>query len=59
MSEEKDDDEPPGNGAVLGVLFAIALTIGAIYLMQRMQDSASLLECAFTHNPKCRELIKE
>ena len=54
-----DDEEASGNGAIYGVLFAIALTIGALYLVQRMRDSASLLECAFTHAPKCRELIKE
>jgi hypothetical protein len=59
MSEQKDDREPPGNGPVLGVLFAIALTIGAIYLVERMRSSASLLECAFTHAPKCRELIHD
>lgn len=53
------DDEPAGSGAILGVLFAIALTVGAIYLMERMRSSASLLECAFTHSPKCRELIRE
>lgn len=53
------DDESPGSGAILGVLFAIALTVGAIYLMERMRSSASLLECAFTRSPKCRELIRE
>lgn len=59
MSEPDDDDEPSGNGPVYGVLFAIVLTIGALYLMQRMRDSAFLLECAFTHSPKCRDLIKD
>lgn len=60
MSDDRDDHEPPsGNGALYGVLFAVALTVGALYLMQRMRDSAELFDCAFTHSPKCRELIKE
>ncbi|WP_375461656.1 hypothetical protein [uncultured Enterovirga sp.] len=59
MSEQKDDREPPGNGAILGVLFAVALTVGAIYLVERMRHSASLFDCAFTHAPKCRELIQD
>ncbi len=59
MSENDRDDEPSGNGAVWGVLFAIALTVGALFLMQSMRDSASMLDCAFTKDPKCRSLIKE
>ena len=60
MSEDKkDDDEPSGNGAIFGVLFAVGLTIGAIFLMSRMQQAAALLDCAFTHSPKCRELIDD
>jgi hypothetical protein len=59
MKEDDGDDEPAGNGALLGVLFAIALTVLALYLVQRMRDSASLLDCAFTKDPKCRELIRD
>lgn len=60
MDEKEPEDEPgSGNGALYGVLFAVALTVGALYLMQRMRDSASLLDCAITRDPKCRELIKD
>lgn len=59
MDQHDDDDEPSGNRAIYGVLFAVALTIGALYLMQRMRDSAALLECAFSKDPKCRELIRD
>lgn len=57
--DQQDDDQPPGYGPILGVLFAIALTVGGIYLMERMRHSASLLDCALTHAPQCRELIRE
>lgn len=59
MSEDDRDDEPSGNGAVLGVLFAIALTGLALWLVQQMRDSASMLDCAFTKDPKCRALIRD
>lgn len=59
MSDDPRDDEPSGNGALLGVLFAIALTGLALYLVQRMRDSAALLDCAFTKDPKCRALIRD
>jgi hypothetical protein len=59
MSERRDDDEPSGHGPILGVLFAIALCGLTLWLIQKMQDSASLLDCAFTHDPKCRALIKD
>lgn len=59
MRKDDRDDEPTGNGAVLGVLFAIALTALGIYLMQQMRDSATMLDCAFTKDPKCRALIKD
>ena len=59
MRKDDRDDEPSGNGAVLGVLFAIALTGLGIYLMQRMRDSATMLDCAFTKDPKCRALIRD
>lgn len=59
MSDEGDEDEPSGNGAIIGVVFAVALTVAALYLMQRMRDSATLLDCAFTRDPKCRELLKD
>lgn len=55
--ERHPDD--PGHGPVLGVLFAIALTALALWLIQQMRDSASLLNCAFTKDPKCRELIRD
>ncbi len=58
MSEPGDDDEPSGHGALLGILFAVALTVGAIYLMERMRHSASVLDCAITRDPKCRELLE-
>ncbi len=60
MDNPEPDQQPSGGiGALFGVLFAVALTIGALYLMQRMRDSAALLECAITRDPKCRELIKD
>lgn len=57
--EGKHEDERSGNAAIWGVLFVVALTIGAIYLIERMRSSAALAECAFTHAPKCRELIED
>ncbi|TDR93590.1 hypothetical protein [Enterovirga rhinocerotis] len=59
MSEDHHQDEPSGHGALIGVVFAIALTGLAVWLVQQMRDSASLLNCAFTKDPKCRELIKD
>ena len=59
MSEPGDDDERSSYAPILGVLFAIALCGLALWLIQQMQDSASLLNCAFTHDPKCRALIKD
>lgn len=60
MADPGDEDEPEGGGygAVIGVLFAVALTIGALYLVERMRHSASLLDCAFTKAPQCRELLR-
>ncbi|MDB5590086.1 MAG: hypothetical protein JWR86_611, partial [Enterovirga sp.] len=55
----KGEGEPgSGAGAILGVLFAIALTLAALYLIDRMQHSASLFDCAFTKAPQCRELLR-
>ncbi len=59
MSEDDRDDESSGNGAVIGVIFAVVLTVLALYLLQRMIDSANMLDCAFTKDPKCRDLIRE
>jgi heme/copper-type cytochrome/quinol oxidase subunit 4 len=59
MSEDRDEDEPSGHGALIGVVFAIALTGLALWLVQQMRDSASLLNCVFTKDPKCRDLIQE
>lgn len=59
MSEDDGDDESSGKGPLVGVLFAVVLTVLALYLLQRMMDSAALLDCAFTKDPKCRELIRE
>lgn len=56
---DQDGEERSGNGAVWGVLFVVALTLGAIFLIQQMRNSASLLECAFTHAPKCRALVDD
>ena len=58
-SERSDEEEPErsGNGPLYGVLFAVALTAGALFLMTRMRDAAALLDCAFTHAPQCRALV--
>lgn len=57
--DRENRNDEPGHGPVLGVLFAICLTALALWLVQRMQDSASTLNCAFTKDPKCRELIRD
>jgi hypothetical protein len=59
MSDGGDDGENSGAGPILGVLFALALTGLALWLVQQMRDSASLLNCAFTKDPKCRALIRD
>ena len=59
MGEDDPDDEPSGWRPVLGVLFAIALTGLTLWLVQQMHNSASILNCAFTKDPKCRQLIKD
>jgi hypothetical protein len=57
MSEQNPDHEPSRYGGLIGVLFVLALALGAIYLIERMRHSASLADCMFTRDPACRALI--
>ena len=45
-------------GGLIGVIFAILLALGAIWMLERMRTWATLGDCAFTHAPACRELIE-
>lgn len=45
-------------GGLIGVVFVLMLVLGAIYMMERMRHYADLGDCAFTHAPKCAELLK-
>lgn len=56
--DEPPRDEPPNNHGLLGVAFAIVLVLGAIWLMNQMQHWAALSNCAFTHAPQCRGLVR-
>ena len=61
MAEPQRDDEGSGSGAgpIIGVVFVIALTIGAVFMIQKMRDAATLADCAFTHAPACRALLQD
>ena len=59
MSDDDRDKEPSGNGPLYGVLFAIVLTGLTLWLVQKMRDSAAMMDCMFTKDPKCREMIKD
>jgi hypothetical protein len=55
MSE--NEPEKPRDFALIGIIFAIVLAVGALYLVNRMRHWAAMGDCAFTHAPACRELI--
>jgi hypothetical protein len=61
MDEQKPEPEDwrARYGGLIGVVFAILLALGAIWMMERMRTWATLGDCAFTHSPRCRELIKD
>ena len=44
-------------GGLIGVVFAIVLALGAIWMIERMRIWATLGDCAFTRTPACRALI--
>ena len=44
-------------GGLIGVVFVVLLALGAIWLIDRMRAYAALGDCAFTHAPRCRELL--
>ena len=46
-------------GGLIGVIFAVCLTLGALWMMERMRTWATLGDCAFTRAPACRALIKD
>ena len=46
-------------GALIGVIFAVCLALGAIWMIDRMRTWAALGDCAFTRAPSCRALIKD
>jgi hypothetical protein len=46
-------------GGLIGVVFAILLALGAIWMLERMRTWATLGDCAFTHAPACRHLIEK
>jgi hypothetical protein len=56
---EQDPQPPQRDYAVIGIVFAIVLAAGALYLVNRMQHWAAMGDCAFTHAPACRELIEK
>ena len=55
--EPEGPDEPSRYGGLIGVVFVVALALGAMYLVERMRHYATLGDCAFTHAPACRELL--
>ena len=56
MSEQ--EPEKPRDFALVGIVFAIVLAVGALYLVNRMRHWAAMGDCAFTHAPACRDLIE-
>jgi hypothetical protein len=58
QTPEPEDWRAPYGGLIGGVV-AIVLALGAIWMLERMRSWATLGDCAFTHSPRCRELIKE
>lgn len=55
-SRNDHDDEGPGHAGIVGVLFVIALVIGAIVLIERLKTSSAQTDCIITHDPRCRAL---
>ncbi len=56
---EPEPEKPPRDFALVGIVFAIVLAVGALYLVNRMRHWAAMGDCAFTHAPACRELIDQ
>lgn len=50
------DGDGPGSAGIIGVLFVIALVIGAIVLIERLKTSSAQTDCIITHDPRCRAL---
>lgn len=50
-------DDQPGSAGLLGVLFVIALVVGAIFLIERVKTSSAQTDCILTHDPRCRSLV--
>lgn len=58
MSDSNGTDEGgPGSAGIVGVLFVIALVIGAIVLIERVKTSSAQTDCILTHDPRCRTLV--
>ncbi len=55
-ADDEGQESGPGAGGILGVLFVIALVIGAIVLIERVKTSSAQTDCILTHDPRCREL---
>lgn len=54
--DDEHGDEGGGAGGLIGVVFVIALVVGAIVLIERVKTSSAQTDCILTHDPKCRAL---
>jgi membrane-bound ClpP family serine protease len=54
--DDEHGNEGAGAGGIIGVLFVIALVIGAIVLIERVKTSSAQTDCILTHDPRCRAL---
>ena len=59
VSRPDPRETPPHNRGLLGVVFAILLVLGAIWLIDSMRRWAELSDCGFTHAPRCRQLLRD
>jgi membrane-bound ClpP family serine protease len=54
--DDQQEDEGAGAAGLIGVVFVIALVIGAIVLIERVKTSSAQTDCILTHDPRCRAL---